>query len=729
MTKAPEAVPDSRKRVLALIADSGNRQLLDRWIDDHPSYESVDISGAVVDTDFDVCIIDEGAFQEHLDALRTKKTAAAPVLLPYLLLVPETGTDIIESDAGQLADNVITETIDEIVSLPIQQAELNWRLEALLRLRNQSLTLRERELELERQVDLFEKAEDIANVGAWEYDIESETNWWTDEVYRIYGLPEDTELTPEEGIQYYHPDDRPVIEDAYNTAVEEGEPYDLELRIVDAEDHQRWVRTRGEPQCEDGEVIRVRGTVQDITERKERELELQRIEQAVEASGHAIFITDPDGRIEFVNSGFEATTGFEQAEVVGKTPRVLNSGEMSEEYFEDLWDTILSGEVWQEEIVNRRKNGEQYTAFQTIAPVTDGDDIHAFVAVHDDITERKEREETLQRRTQAIGEAPVGITISDPDQADNPLIYVNDAFLEITGYQREEVLGENCRFLQGENTDPDRVARIREAIDAKEPISIDLRNYRKDGTEFWNHLEIAPVRNDAGTVVNYIGFQQDVTERKDRQRQLEVLDRVLRHNIRNDMNVIRGRGETIRSETSGAVAASAKAIVDMSDQLMGLAEKEHQITELLNEAPKHVEIDVCDRLEDVVSSVVSDYPYANVTIECPDEVPVEATARFEQAINELLTNAIVHNDTSSPEVAVTVTQTDETVRVDVADNGPRIPEVERKLLTDEAVETPLQHGSGLGLWFVKLITARSGGTITVAENSPAGNVVSIELSR
>ena len=520
MTMPPEAMPESRNRVLPLIADSGNRQLLEQWIDDHPAYESVAVSGDIEDADFDVCIVDKGAFQEHLDALRAKKTAAAPVLLPYLLLLPESGAEILESDAGQLADSVVTETIDEIVSLPIQQAELDWRLEALFRLRNQSLTLRERERELERQIDLFEKAQDIANVGAWEYDLDAEEGWWTDEARCIHALQDDTTPSPELSLQHFHPADRSVVEAAFETAVEEGEPYDVEVRLIDAEDNLRWVRTRGEPQYEDGELARVRGTIQDITERKERELDLQRIKQAVESAGHAILITDPDGRIEYVNSGFEEITGFTQAEVVGETPHVLNSGAMPEGYFEDFWNTIRSGEVWAEEIVNRRKNGETYTAMQTVAPVIDDDEIHAFVAVQDDITERKEREETLKRRTQAIDEAPVGITITDPEREDNPMIYVNDAFVDLTGYPRAEAVGENCRFLQGESTDPDQVAEIREAIDAEEPISIELKNYRKDGTEFWNQLEITPVYDD-DEVTHFLGVQEDVTERKERQQKLE----------------------------------------------------------------------------------------------------------------------------------------------------------------------------------------------------------------
>jgi PAS domain S-box-containing protein len=511
--------------------------------------------------------------------------------------------------------------------------------------------------------------------------------------------------------------------------VEEGEPYDVEVRLIDAEGNQRWVRTRGEPQFRKGELTRVRGTIQNITERKEREQDLRRIKQAVESAGHAIFITDTDGTIEYVNPAFEELTGFAETEVVGETPNVLNSGEMPEPYFEDLWSTVRAGGVWEEEIINRRKDGETYTAMQTIAPVTDGGDIHAFVAVQDDITERKKREETLTRRTKAIDEAPVGISIADPSQADNPLIYVNDAFVEMTGYQREEILGENCRFLQGENTDPERVAEIREAITSHEPISIELRNYRKDGSEFWNHLEIAPVKNSDDGIVNWVGFQQDVTERKQRQEQLAVLDRVLRHNLRNDMNLVRGLAETVQSETDGKVRDFAGEIIEASDQLLELAEKERQITALLREDPSQEQIEICDRLRKVTSELESEYSDAVVAVNCPEGVTVQATPRLGQALQELVLNAIVHNDSPSPEVTVTVTQHDETVRINIADTGPEISEMEQKLLVGEAKQSPLYHGDGLGLWLVKLIVTRSSGSITVSENSPVGNIVSIQLPR
>ncbi|MCU4750895.1 PAS domain-containing protein [Halobacteria archaeon AArc-curdl1] len=117
-------------------------------------------------------------------------------------------------------------------------------------------------------------------------------------------------------------------------------------------------------------------------------------------------------------------------------------------------------------------------------------------------------------RDRAMDEAPIGITISDPSQSDNPLIYVNDGFCELTGYPQGEILGQNCRFLQGEATREEPVSRMRAAIDAVEPVTVDLRNYRKDGSMFWNRVTIVPIRSESGEVTNFLGYQQDVTAEK-----------------------------------------------------------------------------------------------------------------------------------------------------------------------------------------------------------------------
>jgi len=138
------------------------------------------------------------------------------------------------------------------------------------------LNRQQREEELERTSKFLQETQAVAKVGGWEVSLRSERMRWSEELYRIHGLPLDANPTPEEAIEFYRPDDRDTIREAFDRLTTEGEPYDLELRIVTVDDDVRWVRTRGEPRYEDDEIVAVHGTFQDTTERKEREQELQR---------------------------------------------------------------------------------------------------------------------------------------------------------------------------------------------------------------------------------------------------------------------------------------------------------------------------------------------------------------------------------------------------------------------------------------------------------------------
>ncbi|PAU85345.1 hypothetical protein CK500_01355 [Halorubrum salipaludis] len=117
-------------------------------------------------------------------------------------------------------------------------------------------------------------------------------------------------------------------------------------------------------------------------------------------------------------------------------------------------------------------------------------------------------------KTRAMDEAPVGITVADATRPDMPLVYVNAAFERITGYSTSYAIGRNCRFLQGQATRERPVSRMRAAIQREEPVTVELRNYRRNGELFWNEVTLAPLRDDAGEIAYYVGFQQDVTRRK-----------------------------------------------------------------------------------------------------------------------------------------------------------------------------------------------------------------------
>ncbi|WP_096200440.1 GGDEF domain-containing protein [Bacillus sp. FJAT-45350] len=107
-----------------------------------------------------------------------------------------------------------------------------------------------------------------------------------------------------------------------------------------------------------------------------------------------------------------------------------------------------------------------------------------------------------------------GMIITDPNQVDNPVIYMNPGFTKLTKYTREEVIGKNCRFLRGKDTDSQAMEDIRIAIKNKEPITTELLNYKKDGTPFWNELKIRPIFDDYGELLYFVGIQTDVTIRR-----------------------------------------------------------------------------------------------------------------------------------------------------------------------------------------------------------------------
>nr|AML78291.1 putative LOV domain-containing protein [Pleurastrum insigne] len=146
-----------------------------------------------------------------------------------------------------------------------------------------------------------------------------------------------------------------------------------------------------------------------------------------------------------------------------------------------------------------------------------------YLCCHEDISARLSEEMSWRLRDHALSSCSEGITIADPSQPDAPLVYVNDAFLTITGYTRDDVLGRNCRFLQGEETSREAVATLKAAVKARSKATVELLNYKKTGEAFWNRLSITPVFNEQGDMVSYIGVQSDVTElirRKEEERRL-----------------------------------------------------------------------------------------------------------------------------------------------------------------------------------------------------------------
>ncbi len=120
-----------------------------------------------------------------------------------------------------------------------------------------------------------------------------------------------------------------------------------------------------------------------------------------------------------------------------------------------------------------------------------------------------------------------GVTLADPDQEDCPIVYANKAFSDLTGYGPEDIIGKNCRFLQGADKGQAEVARLREGIKKHEPVSVTLRNYKKDGTLFHNHLAVTPLFDNKGELLYYLGVQYDVTYRVNADEEIKKLTEML----------------------------------------------------------------------------------------------------------------------------------------------------------------------------------------------------------
>lgn len=232
---------------------------------------------------------------------------------------------------GKGSEEVASDAISEGVTDYLQKATGSEQYELLANRIATAVEQYRTERELERQNDLFSKSQSIASVGAWEYDDGSGASYISDELLRIHGLPTDASLTPGKSLKYYHPEDRPDLRTAFDEAVESGSSYDLELRLIDADGQQRWVRTRGEPQFEDGEVVRVRGILQDMTEQKRRERQLERQNERLEEFAHVVShdIRNPlqvaSGQLEIAERTGEAEAFEKSQEALARIETIIGN--------------------------------------------------------------------------------------------------------------------------------------------------------------------------------------------------------------------------------------------------------------------------------------------------------------------------------------------------------------------------------------------------------------------
>ena len=333
----------------------------------------------------------------------------------------------------------------------------------------------------------------------------------------------------------------------------------------------------------------------------------------------------------------------------------------------------------------------------------------------------------------AVRATRMPMVITDPNLADNPIVFCNEAFQKLTGYDRDEIVGRNCRFLQGDKTDPVEIAKLRDAIGQGMSIDVDILNYRKDGSTFWNALYLSPVRDEDGTVRFFFASQMDVTERVEardaiaRQKadvEAEVESRTadlktaleaktlllheVDHRVKNNLTMIgsllRLQARTIADPT---IADKLETMLERVDALANVHRRLYQADDITR-------FDVggfaASLMSDVLGASGRGDIVANVDVESI-EVPSSVAAALGLVLNEILTNAVKHAfaDGRPGILSLRAHREGDQASISISDDGP-------------GTEATRPSPDGLGRTLINRLSKQVGATATWSALSPGTRV-------
>jgi PAS domain S-box-containing protein len=553
-------------------------------------------------------------------------------------------------------------------------------------------------------------------------------------VERILGYEPD-ELLDGNAFDLVHPDDRDRLRETFADLFE-GETettISAEYRTRHADGSWCWTESRaiiGDGRILDGYVVNTR----DVTDRVQAERELRRMDEsrslALTAAEAGVWEWDVETdevrwhesceRLFGLEPGtfegtFEAFADRIHPEDVADVEAALEQAVERDEPFDVTFRII-------------RDDGVERWIDGRGAMLTDhAGDPERMLGVDVDVTERENRAHRLEQYETIVETAIDPIYAVDPE---GTIILANAAFAEAAGCTDEELLGTDITTLLSPEDVEKSLATIEMLTDGTDESGTFEVSLGGPGGTRQYEVNVSVVDAGEGDVTpETVGVARDITELRNRLQQLQVMDRVLRHNLRNDMGVVRGYAETIQRDAPDALATQAKHIVDHSDHLLSLTEKQRKITQVLSRDPELQSADAAARIRELVERLSSEFPDARIDATLPDAAAVLATDGFGTAIEELVRNAIEHTDQDVPTVKIAVTETDSRVEISISDTGPGIPEMDQQVVTGEESIAPLYHGTGLGLWLVSWIVRRSSGTLTFDDNEPTGSVVTITLQK
>ena len=324
----------------------------------------------------------------------------------------------------------------------------------------------------------------------------------------------------------------------------------------------------------------------------------------------------------------------------------------------------------------------------------------------------------LRLLERAVTASTNSIVISDPNLPDDPLVYVNPAFERTTGYASEEVLGRNCRFLQGEDRDQPALERLRAAVHEGLHCTVVLRNYRKDGTLFWNELSVYPVRDEERRVTNFVGVQNDITERIMAEETLSEMRRVERRRIARDLHDI------VLQDLSGALqslrlmhlrAKGSGPRLDLGEEIEALGRASSGLRGAIYDLRREKDRPFLESVESLVELSQRAAPEREIRLVAEElsagVIPGRASVELLRILQEALANVRRHSAARSVEVRLW--RDDEAVLLEVADDGRGFD--------------PGTASAGVGLSAMRERVEELGGEIEVSSRPGDGTKVAVRV--
>jgi len=457
--------------------------------------------------------------------------------------------------------------------------------------------------------------------------------------------------------------------------------------------------------------------IENSVDRHRAERQVNRAFSAMESAHDGISLIDENEEIQYANSSCADMLGYDRDELIGEHWPIL----YREEDVQEVYDTLLPAAReggWSGRTDYQRKGGRTVTVAHSLSYAEEG----ALICTISETDDSTALERDLSLKERAMDEAPVGITITDPGREDNPIIYANEYFEALTGYTESEIVGRNCRFLQGPETRQEPRRKLRAAVDAGRPVTVELRNYRADGTQFWNRVGIVPLRDESGEIDYFVGFQEDVSElseirihHEERRDQFRGFGDVLAHDMQTPIDVVQGRVELAERTGDLAYLEDAKTALNRLETLTDDLANVMRTGELVNDIER---VGVGEVVQAAWATL--DPVAASLTVDDPPTIYADR-ATLERMVENLFSNSLEHGGEA---VSVRVGALDDREGFYVADDGPGIPEEQREEVFTPGYTTK-SDGTGFGMTSVRQIVVTPGWRITVEDSADGGVRVEI----